>query len=152
MNKDANYAYREATIRSAGQVELVVMMYDMIIQDLRRAIDAIRQSDVEARTNEIKHALSVLEQLQGSLDVDHGGDAADHLDSLYSVARAKLLEGHLKVSPVIFESQLRIFTELREAWQKSLQVPTSRQSGEWPGAQVSVNADVETGNAASWTA
>lgn len=116
MTLDAQKTYREQAVRSATQVQLVMMMYDMIGQDLRRAIDAIHRNDVEARSVEIKHALAVLEQLQGTLNMQAGGDAARCLDRLYSTARGKLLEAHIKVSEEMLRSQMRIFADLREAW------------------------------------
>ncbi|HYH01038.1 MAG TPA: flagellar export chaperone FliS [Terriglobales bacterium] len=111
-------AYREAAVRSASEVQLVIMMYDMIVQDLRRAINAIQSNDVEARSAEIKHAIAVLEQLQGTLNMERGGSAARHMDQLYSIARAKILEAHIKNSEAMLRAQMVIFSDLREAWHK----------------------------------
>lgn len=112
----AQKAYREAAVRSANEVQLVIMMYDMLGQDLRRAIEAIHSNDVEARSAEIKHALAVLEQLQGTLNMEAGGQAAQNLDRLYSMARAKLLEAQIKVSEGLLSAQMQTFADLREAW------------------------------------
>ncbi len=116
---DVQKTYREAAVRSASEVQLVIMMYDMIGQDLRRAIDAIHRNDVEARSSEIKHALAVLEQLQGTLNMQAGGSAARNLDRFYAIARGKLLEAHIKVSEALLTSQIEIFADLREAWQRA---------------------------------
>ncbi len=95
--------YREAAVRNASQVGLVVIMYDMIIEDLHRAIEAVRNNNVEKRANETRHMLAVLEQLQGTLDMDNGGEAAVNMDRLYSIARAKLLEANIKNSVAVLE-------------------------------------------------
>jgi flagellar biosynthetic protein FliS len=87
IQQDATHAYQEANIRGASQVELVVLMYDMLIEDLRRAIEAISANDIEKRTRETKHAISVLEQLQTCLNMKDGGEAAQYMDRLYSLAR-----------------------------------------------------------------
>ncbi len=110
--------YREAAVRGASQIELVVMLHDILFDDLHRAIAAIRTRNIETRTAEIKHALSVLEQLQGTLNFEQGGEAARNMDRLYSIVRAKLLEAHLKTSEEILQNQLDLLAPIREAWKQ----------------------------------
>lgn len=127
MNRnDITLSYREAAVHGAGQVELVVMLYDILFGDIRGAIAAIHAHNIETRTAEIKHALRVLEQLQGTLDFEQGGDAARNMDRLYSMVRAKLLEAHIKTSAEILRTQIEILTPIREAWK---QVSPTRPKG-----------------------
>ena len=119
-------AYREAAVRGAGQVELVIMLYDILFDDMRRAIAAIQARDVEARTAEIRHALGVLEQLQGTLNFDQGGDAARNMDRLYSIVRSKLLEAQLNTSAEILQQQIDLLAPVREAWKQVL--PSAAQA------------------------
>jgi flagellar protein FliS len=119
MNRnDIAISYREAAVRGAGQLELVVMLYDILFDDIQRAIAAIRACDIESRTIEIKHALGVLEQLQGTLNFDEGGETARSMDRLYSIVRAKLLEAHLKSSEEILKKQVELLAPIRDAWKQ----------------------------------
>ncbi len=93
-------------------------MYDILLEDLRRAVDAVHGNEIERRTNEVKHALLVLEQLQGTLRMDQGGEAAKHLDTLYSIVRAKVLEAHLKSSAELLQGQIALMADVRAAWQQ----------------------------------
>jgi flagellar protein FliS len=127
---NATHAYREAAIRGARQIRLVMMMYDMIIDDLQRALEAIRMNDIEKRTDEIKHALCVIEQLQGTLNMADGGEAAINMDQLYSITRGKLLEASIKNSATILKNEVRLFTELRSAWQQVEGKPLESDSPE----------------------
>jgi flagellar biosynthetic protein FliS len=52
-------AYREADVRGATAVRLVVLLYEQIIRDLTQAAQAIEQNDIESRTKFINHALLV---------------------------------------------------------------------------------------------
>lgn len=117
---DATHTYREINVRSASQVELVIMMYDMIIEDVHHATNAIAGGNIEARTDAVKHAMSVLEQLQGTLNMNLGGEAARNLDAFYSIARAKLLEAHIKCSAELMRAQAELFADLRAAWKQIL--------------------------------
>jgi flagellar biosynthetic protein FliS len=88
----------------------------MLIEDLRRSIAALQADDVEARTQQLAHALSVLDQLQRGIDQQRGGHAAENMDRLYTLARTELLKGQLNREIGIFEKQLAIFSSLRDAW------------------------------------
>lgn len=111
--------YREVGAQGADPLELVVMLYDVLLDDLRRAIEALHAHDVEKRTFEVQHALRIVEQLQGSLDMNRGGEPARNLDQLYSMVRAKLLEAHWKSSEDLLRRQLDILKPIREAWQEA---------------------------------
>jgi flagellar secretion chaperone FliS len=154
---DATHAYREAAIRGASQIRLVMMMYDMIIDDLQRSLEAIRVNDIEKRTQEIKHALCVIEQLQGTLNMADGGDAAINMDQLYSITRGKLLEASIKHSATILKNLVKLFTELRSAWQQVENQPFPFGSAEpapeqIPAPIVAVNLVPAEAVSCDWTA
>lgn len=111
--------YRQIGSQGADPLEMVVLLYDVLLDDLRRAIEALRAHDIEKRTAEIQHALRVLEQLQGSLDLDRGGDPAHNLDQLYAAVRGKLIEAHWKASEDLLQRQLNLLMPVRDAWQEA---------------------------------
>ena len=119
MQQEIGQTYRELGAQGAEPLELVSMLYDVLLDDLRRAIEALHARDVEKRTFEIQHALRILEQLQGSLDMDNGGEPARNLDHLYSMVRAKLIEAHWKSSEELLRRQIELLQPVRDAWQQA---------------------------------
>jgi len=113
---DAKSSYREAAARGATPVQLVILLYEQAIEDLRRAVIALEKGDIEARTQGINHALAVLAQLQGSLDMKRGGEVAGNLHRFYSLMRASLIDAQLKQSARILEKQIEQLVLVREAW------------------------------------
>ncbi len=113
---DARSSYREAAVRGATPAQLVVFLYEQAIEDLRRAVVALEKGDIEARTRGINHALAVIAQLQGSLDMERGGEVARNLQQFYNVMRASLCEAQLKQSARILEQQIEQLVLVREAW------------------------------------
>ena len=111
--------YRQLGSQGANPLKIVVMLYDVLLDDLRRAIEALHACDIEKRTGEIQHALRVLEQLQGSLDMERGGEPANNLEHLYSAVRAKLLEAHWKSSEELLCRQIDLLRPVREAWEEA---------------------------------
>ena len=113
---DAKSSYREAAVRGASPVQLVIFLYEQAIEDLRRSVIALERGDIEARTRCINHALAVIAQLQGSLDMERGGEVARNLQRFYNGMRASLSEAQLKQSARILEQQIEQLVLVREAW------------------------------------
>jgi flagellar secretion chaperone FliS len=113
---EARQSYQETALRGATPIELVVGLYDLAIEDMRRALAAMQQNDIETRSRQIAHALLVLQQLQGTLDFERGGNAARQFEQFYSLVRAKLLEAQIRQSPELLREQLRYFSEVRDCW------------------------------------
>ncbi|MFZ1008607.1 MAG: flagellar export chaperone FliS [Candidatus Sulfotelmatobacter sp.] len=115
---DARSHYRETTVRGASPVRLVICLYEQAIEDLRRAVAALERDDVEARTRGINHALTVISHLQGSLDMQQGGEVAANLNGFYGLVRAGLAQAHARQSARILEEQISLLVTIYEAWQE----------------------------------
>lgn len=116
MSLDPKREYREAAVRSANPTGLVLMLYEAAIEDLRRITAAISANDIQVRTNETHHLLQVLNQLQGSLDMEHGGEVAANLDRYYSLVRSQILQAELQSSAEPIGKLLHQFLSLHQAW------------------------------------
>jgi flagellar secretion chaperone FliS len=113
---DAISSYREASGRGASGVQLVVLLYEQVIQDLGRAIRAIEARNIEGRTREINHALKVIAHLQTTLNLEVKGQVVQNLMRFYSSLRGWVLEGQARASGQILQEQIALLLEMREAW------------------------------------
>lgn len=113
---DAIQAYRESELAGDNPVRLVILLYDQLLRDLHRALDAFEKQDVPRRCDELDHALVVLAQLQGTLDLESGGETAANLDHFYNLLRDHLLRAGLEGSPELLKEQWRQILAVREAW------------------------------------
>lgn len=126
---DARTAYRRADASGrCHPVHLVVLLYEQAVQDLQRAMVAMREGDIERRTNELDHALLVIGQLQATLDLVRGGEVARNLDRFYGVVSASLMEAQVKGSSTILERQIGNLLSLREAWLELEKTHTSEEA------------------------
>jgi flagellar secretion chaperone FliS len=116
MSFDPKQAYRETAAQGAGPVHLVVLLYEQIVQDLRRAIRFTETNDTEARTFELSHAMTVVGQLQALLDMERGGEVARNLGRFYGLVRARLLEAQVKEDVGIMQEQIELLLSVRDAW------------------------------------
>jgi flagellar secretion chaperone FliS len=146
-------AYMTAAVENASAAGLVMILFDLLVNDLKNAINAIEAEDIEKRTAELKHGFLVLQQLQGSVDMENGGDAAKHFCAFYSAIRCKMLEAQIKKSPEILERQIELLMDVRQAWQQaSTSTPVATSAGSPDSAKTVANTTQEEQAAASWTA
>jgi len=113
---DARSSYREAAVRGASPVRLVICLYEQAIEDLRCALAALKKGAVETRTCYVNHALMVIAHLQSTLDMEHGGQVARNLARFYSLIRAGVTEAHGKQSAALLEQQISYLVDVHEAW------------------------------------
>jgi len=109
--------YRKAVVESASPIGLVILLYDTLVGDIQRAIEAMKASDIEKRCQQLNHGFQVLQQLEGGLNMKDGGETAKNLSRLYRHIRAKLLEAQFEQSVEILTKQIALILDMREAWQ-----------------------------------
>src|SRR3977135_27261 len=111
---DARKAYRESAARGASAVGQVVLLYEQMVEDLRRAERAVEENDGEGRSNAINHAMVVVSHLQNKLNFEAGGEVARNLERFYDMARRRLLEAQLHGSKEILGEQISLLLDLRD--------------------------------------
>ena len=137
---DAQRYYREATVAGASPVELVIRLYEKIIEDLRQAMKALEQNKIELRTAKINHAILVIAYLDSKLNFAQGGKVAGQLRAFYGALRANLLQAQFKQSKELLTRQITDLLAVREAWiavghSESVTVDSDARSAKPPARQ-----------------
>jgi len=128
---DASLNYREAAVQGASPVRLVVLLYEQVIDDLRRALRAQFAGQIEKRARYVDHALLVLGHLEATLDARQGGTVAANLKCFYQQVRAGLLTAQMRESAPDFEAHIAHLMLIRDAWvQVERSTPPTVASGE----------------------
>jgi flagellar secretion chaperone FliS len=108
--------YRQQAVRTASPLGLVVLLYDSMLISLNRGIRAMDAGQVEVRVKELNHALTIIDQLQRTLDFENGADVAVNLNRLYDACRTAIVGASFAQ---IREPLVKIAAELqtvRDAW------------------------------------
>jgi flagellar secretion chaperone FliS len=113
---DARSLYRESAVRGASPVGFVILLYEQMIEDLRRAVDALDHKQIEPRTRYLNHAVVVIGHLQRTLDMEQGGKVAQNLALFYDVLRQALTQAHARASKELLATQISNLLNLRDAW------------------------------------
>src|SRR5580704_10080967 len=113
---NAQQSYREATVRGASPVELVVRLYEQMIEDMRQVSAAIEKNDITLRTNRINHVILVLGHLQSSLDSTKGDKVARDLNDFYNALRQNVVWVQFHPSKGAVTQVITDLLAVRGAW------------------------------------
>lgn len=116
---DPRTAYRESAARGASDVGQVVLLYEQMVEDLRRAGAALDDNRIDCRTNAINHTILILGQLQGRLNHEAGGQVAANLDRFYNVIRQNLIQAQVLQSKALLSNLIAALLEVRDAWHQA---------------------------------
>lgn len=150
---DRQLAYRQAAVRDATVIDLVIMLYDILARDLQDALAAMSAHDIETRSARLKHGLLALQQLEDAIDTEAGGPVAVGLARLYSGMRGKILQAQLQQNPQLLMEQLNLLLRLRSAWAQvnSSPLPTAvPQAAVSRGREASPAFPLQEASISSW--
>jgi len=121
MNHRVINAYKnvsnQTAVSEASPLELIVMVYKRLIENLRDAQSQIEKGlDAE---QSVAKALDLIEKgLMAALDPDRGGDIAKNLAALYDWSTREILTARIKRSPEQLTGVIEVFKSLESAWEE----------------------------------
>jgi flagellar protein FliS len=126
MMNNARAAYMDASVATASPARLLVMLFDRLVLDVQRGLDAQRRGDHEDTHRQLTHAQDIVLELQSSLRADDFKGGYD-LAALYSFLHRQLVMANVRKDAVITDEVLTLVTDLCDAWrQAALQYATER--------------------------
>ena len=116
MSYSQGNVYREREVTTASPEKLVVLTYDHVLVNLRRARLAIEAGNIEQRVQALGKAREGLMELLVSTDVERGGEMAQRLRALYAFALRELLTIGRSRDTKQLDNVANIVSNLREAF------------------------------------
>jgi flagellar protein FliS len=109
-------AYLESRILSASPIDLVNILYEHAILEVREARRNLAAGEVAARSRNIAKAIAIIGELQSSLDLRAGGEIAANLARLYPYLRERLTSGNVQQSDSPLAEVTQLLETLADAW------------------------------------
>jgi flagellar protein FliS len=100
----------------ADKVELIQMLFDGLIDSLVTAKGHIQRGAIEDKNKSLTRAGRIVLGLQGSLDLDKGGDLARNLFELYSYVTRRLIHVNARNDLDALQEVHTLLNEIRQAW------------------------------------
>jgi flagellar protein FliS len=130
---EARERFLRNRVMTATPAQRIVLLYDRLGLDLTRALAA---EDTYSFGVHLAHALSIVSELRGSLDLAAGGPAANLAD-IYAYLTAELLAARGSNDSQRVHSIAGIVSTLREAWAQAADTvdtaPQPARAGAWVG-------------------
>lgn len=116
---------QEYTLRitQASRSELIVIMYEIILNDLASARESYEKQDMQTYDRELRHAGRFLSELMGSLD--YSVPLSYRLMSLYIFTNKELTMARIKKNPELLDGVEDVIEKLMAAFHKVSEEDTS---------------------------
>ena len=108
--------YREREVLTASPEKLIVITFDHVLVNLRRARVAIEANNIERRVQALSKAREGVMELLTSVDAERGGEVANNLLALYAFAVRELLEIGRTKDVAKLDAVFNVMNNLREAF------------------------------------
>ena len=108
--------YAKTQVQTASSVQVVVLLYDGVIQSLKLAQEGIEVNNMKDKARFLDRALSVVNELSASLDMEQGGAIATDLRRLYEYVQYELTQSNLHHDSARLNGPIRCLGVVREAW------------------------------------
>jgi len=124
INSNALNSYKQTTIKTASQGQLIIMLYDEAVKQLDIALELIKLNSTDkkdpGRIERISKAImkteEIITELMVSLDFENGGEIAKNLFAIYTWFNRELLEGNIAQDTSRITAVRDMLLELRGGW------------------------------------
>ena len=142
MSTQAHSAYLESRILTADPIELVRLMYQAAIGEVRSARQHLASRAIRSRSQAITKASAILTELTVALDRKAGGEYAERQADLYGYMMRKLAEANFQQRDEPMAEVLGLLSTLLEGWEGVQRLLVSKpaaptHAGPWTAAQES---------------
>jgi flagellar protein FliS len=113
-------AYKDVQIESVAHggrgAELVVMLYDGILEALGQAQHFAYRREYRDVGRQCSKALTILAGLRDTLDFEHGEPVASNLLSFYNIITSKIIGAQTRREYGLLDEAVSLIRSVREAW------------------------------------
>jgi flagellar protein FliS len=118
MSNNASQQYLTQQIMTASPAALMQMLYEKAINSLKEAIKAIEDNQIEARWKANSRVIEIVSHMQGTLDMEKGGEIAQNLDRLFAYILSRLPRIDFKNDAQVAREIIGLLEPLRASWQE----------------------------------
>ena len=111
-----NNVAKEMSVQGASSHRLIQMLLEGALMRIAGAEGYMRRREVAAKGEQISLAISIIDGLRDSLDMEKGGEIAYNLDMLYDYMIRKLLQANVNDDLSMLEEVRVLLRQIKEAW------------------------------------
>jgi flagellar protein FliS len=105
-----------AEVMEADPHRLIQMLMEGALDRISIAKGAMQQKNVALKGERISSAISIVEGLRASLNMEAGGDISANLESMYDYMTRRLMEANLKDDEQILDEVADLMRKIKSGW------------------------------------
>ena len=122
--------YASAQVNSASPEQILVLLYDAALRDLKEAMAALQANDRARKAKALDHAVKVVTELANSVRPDKSPEIAENLSSLYDFMIDRMIRSNAQNQDLDLQVVYNLLGELRSAWVEAIRINrTQRNQG-----------------------
>jgi flagellar protein FliS len=106
----------QAGIESASPHRLIQMLMEGALAKIAAAKGHMERGEIRPKGEQIGCAISILEGLKASLDMEKGGAIAQNLEELYMYMERRLIEANRANDASLLDEVSELLKQIKEAW------------------------------------
>ena len=116
MYNNPQMQYLKTRVLTATPGELLVMLYDGLLQRLRQTKLAFEDKQLDRAGELLGNAHDILAELMSSLDAEQSPELAGNLLGLYAYSKEQLIRAMAELDPKYLDEVYDLLKPMRDAW------------------------------------
>ncbi|QEL55729.1 flagellar export chaperone FliS [Chromobacterium paludis] len=120
MDYEAYRSYHAVNLESqthaASQVELVLVLFDGLLEEIARARGHLQHRRFEAKGESISKCINILNGLSSALDFESGGEVVASLARLYDYCAHRLYQASVELDVAALDEAETLLVTLKGGW------------------------------------
>lgn len=113
--------YKRAAITTASKGQVLILLYEGAVLNVRGAIHAIETGDIQKKGVCVGKVHDIINELVNTLDFKVGGQIAVDLDRLYTFMIEQLVSANIQNSVEKLKSIEKLLNTLLDGWRVAVQ-------------------------------
>ena len=114
--KQVCFEYERNEVLNMSPVEIIARLYHELGKTISNAKEALMEKNIALKGENIGRAVSIIRELQASLDMEKGREIASNLNNLYAYLINELTMANLKNEVTRIDTIIKTVDPLTGAW------------------------------------
>lgn len=121
MSNNGANAYKKTGIQTASRGQILIMLYEAAIQNVKKAAVCIEKKDLAGKGLLIGKTHDIITELTSTLNHEVGGDIARDLERLYNFIGEQLLKANMESSIERLQTVQKLLETLLSGWKGAVE-------------------------------
>ena len=113
--------YRQMAVKTANRGQILIMLYEAAIKNVKLASVAIDRKDIAAKGMHIGKTHDIINELTSTLNFEVGGEIARNLERLYNFIVEQLIKANIESSKEPLAAVQKLLETLLEGWRTAVE-------------------------------